>query len=182
MVPVVVGSNPIIHPIFCESGGIGRRAGFRYQYLWCESSSLSSRKYKRTMAKIYHKEFKKKLDEKNKIDWTNEPKHENKFKTNLISKRRYFKEVLHQFLDNEIIKKCDRSYDICAIKFGPKRSIFESTLVLQEYSDDEDEKLITWEYLLYNRHSENYDDSKFFSNSDKALSYFIDKTRDMVDN
>ena len=31
-------------PIICESGGIGRRAGFRYQYLWCESSSLSSRK------------------------------------------------------------------------------------------------------------------------------------------
>ena len=30
-------------PIICESGGIGRRAGFRYQYLWCESSSLSSR-------------------------------------------------------------------------------------------------------------------------------------------
>ena len=43
MVPVVVGSNPIIHPMICESGGIGRRAGFRYQYLWCESSSLSSR-------------------------------------------------------------------------------------------------------------------------------------------
>ena len=31
-------------PTICESGGIGRRAGFRYQYLWCESSSLSSRK------------------------------------------------------------------------------------------------------------------------------------------
>ena len=31
-------------PKFCESGGIGRRAGFRYQYLWCGSSSLPSRK------------------------------------------------------------------------------------------------------------------------------------------
>ena len=40
---VVVGSSPIGHPIFIphlynikdnrESGGIGRRAGFRYQYL-----------------------------------------------------------------------------------------------------------------------------------------------------
>ena len=39
------------------------------------------------MAKIYHKEFKKKLDDKNKIIWTNEPKHENKFKTNLKEKR-----------------------------------------------------------------------------------------------
>ena len=37
----------------------------------------------KTMAKIYHKEFKKKLDEKNKILWTNEPKHVNKFKANL---------------------------------------------------------------------------------------------------
>ena len=45
----------------------------------------------RTMAKIYHKEFKQKLDEKNKIDWTNEPRHENKYKTNLEAKRRYFK-------------------------------------------------------------------------------------------
>ena len=134
------------------------------------------------MAKIYHKEFKQKLDEKNKIDWTNEPKHENKYKTNLISKRKYFKGVLYKFLDNETIKKCDRSYDICAIKFGPKQSTLESTLVLQEFSNDEDEELITWEYLLYNRNSETYDDSRFFSNSDKALSYFIDKTRDMVNN
>ena len=31
-------------PIVCESGGIGRRAGFRYQYHWCGSSSLPSRK------------------------------------------------------------------------------------------------------------------------------------------
>tara|TARA_Y100001935_G_scaffold140273_1_gene115925 strand:- start:2224 stop:2718 length:495 start_codon:yes stop_codon:yes gene_type:complete len=134
------------------------------------------------MAKIYHKEFKQKLDEKNKIDWTNEPKHENKYKSNLASKRKYFKKVLDHLLDNEIIKKCDRSFDICAIKFGPKKSILESTLVLQEYSDDQEEKLITWEYLLYNRNSETYDDSKFFSSSDKAISYFIDKTRDMVDN
>ncbi len=35
---VVVGSIPIVHPIFfryiapCESGGIGRRAGFRFQW------------------------------------------------------------------------------------------------------------------------------------------------------
>ena len=36
-------------------------------------------------------------------------------------------------------------------------------------------QLITWEYLLYNRESETYDDSKIFSDSDKALSYFIDK-------
>ena len=134
------------------------------------------------MAKIYRKEFKQKLDEKNKIDWTNEPKHENRYKTNLASKRKYFKKVLDQFLDNEIIKKCDRSFDICAIKFGPKKSNLESTLVLQEYSDDQEEQLITWEYLLYNRKSETYDDSKFFSSSDKAISYFIDKTRDMVNN
>ena len=74
----------------------------------------------RTMAKIYHKEFKQKLDEKNKIDWTNEPRHENKYKTNLEAKRKYFKNILHQFLDDDMIKKCDRSYDICALKFGPK--------------------------------------------------------------
>ena len=81
-----------------------------------------------------------------------------------------------------MIKKCDRSYDICALKFGPKNSIFESTLILQEFSDDEDETLSTWEYLLYNRKSETYDDSKFFSNSEKALPYFIDKIKDLVDN
>lgn len=33
VVPVVVGSIPIVHPIkiYCESGGIGRRTGFRFQ-------------------------------------------------------------------------------------------------------------------------------------------------------
>ena len=67
-------------------------------------------------------------------------------------------------------------------KVWAKKFSLESTLVLQEFSDDQDEKLITWEYLLYNRKSETYDDSKFFSNSDKAISYFIDKTRDMVNN
>ena len=134
------------------------------------------------MAKIYHKEFKQKLDEKNKIDWTNEPRHENKYKTNLEAKRKYFKNTLYQFLDNNMIKKCDRSYDICALKFGPKNSIFEATLILQEFSDDEDETLTTWEYLLYNRKSETYDDSKFFAGSYKALSYFIDKIKDIVDN
>ena len=134
------------------------------------------------MAKIYHKEFKQKLDDKNKIDWTNEPRHENKYKTNLEAKRKYFKNILHQFLDDDMIKKCDRSYDICALKFGPKSLVFETTLILQEFSDDEDETFTTWEYLLYNRKSENYDDSKFFSDSHKALPYFIDKIKDMVDN
>ena len=134
------------------------------------------------MAKIYHKEFKQKLDEKNKIDWTNEPRHENKYKTNLEAKRKYFKNILHQFLDDDMIKKCDRSYDICALKFGPKSLDFQTTLILQEYSDDEDETFTTWEYLLYNRKSETYDDSKFFSDSHKALPYFIDKIKDMVDN
>ena len=134
------------------------------------------------MAKIYHKEFKQKLDEKNKIDWTNEPRHENKYKTNLEAKRKYFKNILHQFLDDDMVKKCDRSHDICALKFGPKNSNFEATLVLQEFSDDEDETLTTWEYLLYNRKSEIYDDSKFFSDSHKALPYFIDKIKDIVDN
>jgi len=134
------------------------------------------------MAKIYHKEFKQKLDEKNKIDWTNEPRHENKYKTNLEAKRKYFKNILHQFFDDDMIKKCDRSYDICALKFGPKSLVFEITLILQEFSDDEDETFTTWEYLLYNRKSETYDDSKFFSDSHKALPYFIDKIKDMVDN
>ena len=134
------------------------------------------------MAKIYHKEFKQKLDDKNKIDWTNEPRHENKYKTNLEAKRKYFKNILQQFLDDDTIKKCDRSYDICALKFGPKNFFFEATLILQEFSDDEDETLTTWEYLLYNRKSEIYDDSKFFSDSHKALPYFIDKIKDMVDN
>ena len=97
------------------------------------------------MAKIYHKEFKQKLDEKNKIDWTNEPRHENKYKTNLEAKRKYFKNILHQFLDDDMIKKCDRSYDICALKFGPKSLVFETTLILQEFSDDEDETFTTWE-------------------------------------
>ena len=134
------------------------------------------------MAKIYHKEFKQKLNEKNKIDWTNEPRHENKYKTNLEAKRKYFKNTLYQFLDDNMIKKCDRSYDIFALKFGPKNHIFEATLILQEFSDDEDETLTTWEYLLYNRKLETYDDSKFFSDSQKALPYFIDKIKDMVDN
>ncbi|GIR42906.1 MAG: hypothetical protein CM15mP53_08220 [Ectothiorhodospiraceae bacterium] len=68
------------------------------------------------------------------------------------------------------------------IKIGPKTLFFEATLILQEFSDDEDETLTTWEYLLYNRKSEIYDDSKFFSDSHKALPYFIDKIKDMVDN
>ena len=133
------------------------------------------------MAKIYHKEFKRKLDEKNKILWTNEPKHENKFKTNLKEKRMYFKDILSNYLDHEVIKKCARSYDICALKFGPKKSLHESTLVLQEFSND-DEHIITWEYLLYNRNLDAYDDSKFFSDTESALIYFIDKTRDIINN
>ena len=134
------------------------------------------------MAKIYHKEFKQKLDEKNKIDWTNEPRHENKYKTNLEAKRRYFKNILHQFLDDDMIKKCDRSYDICAIKYGPKKSEFENTLVLQDFSSDEGEIIITWEFLLYNRISDEYDDSRFFTNSEKAFSYFIAKTTYLINN
>ena len=54
------------------------------------------------MAKIYHKEFKKKLDDKNKIIWTNEPKHENKFKTNLKEKRIFFKETLETVIENSV--------------------------------------------------------------------------------
>ena len=57
------------------------------------------------MAKIYHKEFKKKLDDKKKIIWTNEPKHENKFKTNLKEKRAFFKTTLETVIENPIIKK-----------------------------------------------------------------------------
>jgi hypothetical protein len=134
------------------------------------------------MAKIYHKEFKKKLDEKNKILWTNEPKHENKFKSNLKEKRSFFKEALTSVLDNEVIKKCDRSYDICAVKYGPKNSLFENTLILQEFSKDEGEIIITWEFLLYNRSKDEYDDSKFFTSTEKAFTYFIDKTSNMINN
>jgi hypothetical protein len=134
------------------------------------------------MAKIYHKEFKKKLDEKNKILWTNKPKHENKFKSNLKDKRLFFKEALETVLDNYVIKKCDRSHDICAVKYGPKNSILESTLILQEFSKDEGEIIITWEFLLYNRENDMYDDSKFFTSSEKAFTYFIDKTSNMINN
>jgi hypothetical protein len=134
------------------------------------------------MAKIYHKEFKKKLDDKNKIIWTNEPKHENKFKTNLKEKRIFFKDELENIIENPVIKKCDRSYDICAIKYGPKQAIFENTLVLQEFSKDEGEIIITWEFLLYNRKSNEYDDSRFFADSEKAFAYFIDKTANMINN
>jgi hypothetical protein len=134
------------------------------------------------MAKIYHKEFKKKLDDKNKIIWTNEPKHENKFKTNLKEKRIFFKDALENIIENPVIKKCDRSYDICAIKYGPKLAIFENTLVLQEFSKDEGEIIITWEFLLYNRKSNEYDDSRFFADSEKAFAYFIDKTANMINN
>ena len=134
------------------------------------------------MAKIYHKEFKKKLDEKNEILWSNEPKHENKYKTNQKEKRLYFRQILSNFLDNTVIKKCDRSYDICAIKYGPKINKSESTLVLQEYSKDEGGTIITWEFLLYNRLTENYVDSRFFSDSKNAFTYFIDKTSNMIDN
>ena len=134
------------------------------------------------MAKIYQKEFKKKLEEKNKILWSNEPKHENKFKTNLKEKRLFFKNELNKFFDNKIIKKCDRSHDICAIKYGPKANSYESTLVLQEYANDEGEAIITWEFLLYNRLTDLYDDSRFFSESESAFAYFIDKTSNMIDN
>ena len=135
-----------------------------------------------SMAKIYHKEFKKKLEDKKKIIWTNEPKHENKFKKNLNEKRAFFKTTLLDYMENDIIKKCDRSFDICALKYGPKDSNHESTLVLQEYSNDESDLISTWEFLLYNRDSEDYDDSKFFTDSDKALAYFIDKTNKLINN
>jgi len=134
------------------------------------------------MAKIYHKEFKKKLNKKNEILWSNEPKHENKYKTNQEEKRLYFRQVLSNFLDNAIIKKCDRSYDICAVKYGPKINKNESTLVLQEYSKDEGGIIITWEFLLYDRLTDIYVDSRFFSNSKNAFAYFIDKTSNMIDN
>ena len=134
------------------------------------------------MAKIYRKEFKKKLDEKNNILWSNEPKHENKFKTNLKDKRLYFKKVLNNFLDNKVVKKCDRSYDICALKYGPKLKNTETTLVLQDFSKDEGQLITTWEFLLYNRLTDAYDDSRFFSDSNMAFAYFIDKTLNMIDN
>ncbi|MBS56078.1 MAG: hypothetical protein CMD64_04595 [Gammaproteobacteria bacterium] len=144
-------------------------------------SPLVKTKRKR-MAKIYKNEFKKKLEDKKKVIWTNEPKHENKYKTNLKDKRQYFKKTLVKLLDNKVIRKCDRSYDICALKYGPKDSMFEGTLVLQEFSNDEGENITTWEYLLYNRESDTFVDSKFFSNSDKALTYFIDKTSNIINN
>ena len=59
---------------------------------------------------------------------------------------------------------------------------FENTLVLQDFSKDEGDIIITWEYLLYNRINDEYDDSKFFTNSEKAFTYFIDKTFDMINN
>ena len=64
--------------------------------------------------------------------------------------------------DNKIIKKCDRSHDICALKYGPKDSDLEAIIILQEFSNDDSDTAITWEYLLYNRLSETYDDSKFY--------------------
>ena len=133
------------------------------------------------MAKIYLNEFKKKLDDKNRIEWTNEPKHTNKFKENLREKRTYFRETLDNYIDNDVIKRCDRSYDMCAIKFGPKSFSMQSTLILQEYSKD-NEIIITWEYLLFDRKKEEYIESKFFSDSEEAFIYFIDKTQNMIDN
>ena len=85
-------------------------------------------------------------------------------------------------MEDDIIKRCDRSFDICALKYGPKDSKQETTLVLQEYSNDESDLISTWEFLLYNRDSEDYDDSKFFTDSDKALAYFIDKTNKLINN
>ena len=99
------------------------------------------------MAKIYHKEFKKKLEDKKKIIWTNEPKHENKFKKNLEEKRAFFKITLLDYMEDDIIKKCDRSFDICALKYGPKDSNHESTLVLQEYSNDI--RIDIFKYIAY---------------------------------
>ena len=48
------------------------------------------------------------------------------------------------------------------IKIWSKNFIFEATLILQEFSDDEDETLTTWEYLLYNRKSETMMIQNFF--------------------
>ena len=92
------------------------------------------------------------------------------------------KKELDSIIDNTIIKKCDRSYDICAIKYGPKNNTNETTLVLQEYSKDEGEMIITWEFLLYDRLTDAYVDSRFFSDSKNAFAYFIDKTLNMIDN
>ena len=53
------------------------------------------------MAKIYHKEFKNPEDKK--IIWTNEPKHENKFKKNLEEKS-VFKTTLLDYLKMTLSK------------------------------------------------------------------------------
>ncbi len=55
-------------------------------------------------------------------------------------------------------------------------------LVLQDFSNDEGQLITTWEFLLYNRITDAYDDSRFFSDSNMAFAYFIDKTSDMIDN
>ena len=70
---------------------------------------------------------------------------------------------------------------MCAIKYGPKSSQKQSTLILQEYVKDS-ESVITWEFLLFDRINEEYIDSKFFSSSDDAIAYFIDKTKNMINN
>jgi hypothetical protein len=44
------------------------------------------------------------------------------------------------------------------------------------------EIIITWEFLLFNRKSNEYDDSRFFADSEKAFGYFIDKTANMINN
>ena len=67
--------------------------------------------------------------------------HVNKFKVNLKEKL-YFKNIFNKYIDNKIIKKCDRSYDMCAIKYDYKSSQKQSTLILQEYVKD-NESVIT---------------------------------------
>ena len=77
------------------------------------------------MAKIYHKEFKQKLDDKNKIDWTNEPRHENKYKTNLEAKRKYFKNILQEIINTNKSKGWINPI-VLGIPFMPRKLIIKT--------------------------------------------------------
>ncbi|MBS83088.1 MAG: hypothetical protein CMD65_03020 [Gammaproteobacteria bacterium] len=124
------------------------------------------------MVKIFFDELKKK---RNKLLYTNEPKHKNLYLKNLRAKRKYFKSQYEKYLNNIFIQKCDYSVSACAIKYVSKKNNLVLTLILQDYTTEEGSEIYTtWEFFLYNKFNDEYNDSKFFTSTSTAFMYFID--------
>ncbi len=128
------------------------------------------------MTVIDFNDFKKSLHEP---VYTSKPSSKvNLYKKNLAEKIKYFNDSISLFLDNPIIEQCNFSVQGCAIRFTQINSPLNITLVLHDYSpDEEDLEFVTWEFYVRNFENDEYLDSKFFTTSKFAIKYFILKIK-----